>query len=206
MQADQKQKAVDLEHSAPPRAKGSSSQAKHRCDVQRARRRDAKKRRQQKASEAAASSSSWHPRRVPSGAKVYRRRIPPSVVEFSFPELPQESTGDPRRFSSELGIGIPILSSSSSWHPRRVPSGAKVYRRRIPPLVVEFSSPELPQESTGDPRRFSSELGIVIPILSGLASDPISFPIPISDPSDSSRRDLLPLSVLMAQYEKQFPL
>ena len=149
MQADQKKKAVDLEQSARTPAEGSSSQAKQRSDVQSARQRDAKKRRKQRASEAAASSSSWHPRPVPSGAKVYRRRIPPPVAKASSPELPQELPSDPRHSSSEPGFGIPKLS--------------------------------------------------------GLSSVPIIFPIPTSDSLDSSRRDLLPLSVLLAQYEKQFP-
>ena len=59
-----------------------------RSDAQRARRRDAKKRRKQRASEAAASSSSWHPRPGPSGAKVYKRYIPPPIAQTSSPELP----------------------------------------------------------------------------------------------------------------------
>ena len=79
--------------------------------------------------------------------------------------------------------------SSSSWHPRPVPSGAKVYRRRIPPPIAETSSPKFPQESTGAPRHSSSEPGFGIPILAGPSSDSIYFHY----------------LCFMAQYKKQFP-
>ena len=92
---------------------------------------------------------------------------------------------------------------SRALHPRPPPKDAKVYRRENPPPPLASSStlPSAALSHIGDPRgHYSVSSDALIPILLEIAEDS-----PATSFHSDSSRDLLPLSVLMAQYEEQFP-
>ena len=107
-----------------------------------------------------------------------------------------------REGDRELSRSMKIL------HPRPLPKDAKVYRRRVPPSTLASSS-ALPLASPPLVEipvvHYLESGGVPIPILLETAQVSSLQDSPSCPSSDSSSRDLLPLSVLRAQYEKQFP-